>query len=313
MRSTLVTNRNVFIKFGYIPFLTRLSATKDNGQAIGFSVGEEVFVDVDLDKIYNPYLDNNGVSAFLLSVLQKHLGAKIPALMQADLLQAMQYFDGGLFQDKETIFELVNASAGIPRDFLRIFCRSFRTSKPHTPIPIRHVRLATHDFFQTEKKSPVEKRKADAVFEDIFNKICLPNNTYVFFVSEAIANNVVMREIWHHRLAHLLFQGHFGYANGQPGTYDIYVIDYGRYISMHNTKRGRDMYQKFIEVLNFLNESLMHVPFLSQIMNLPLLEEVATSSIARAIAGGTEVKSPDLEALFEDCARFVADRLVRTA
>jgi hypothetical protein len=83
IRSTLVSGRRMFIKFGCIPYLTRLSTPKKNGQTIGLPIGGEVFVDMDLDRFYNPYLDAESVTFFLLSVLHKHLGFNIEPLQHA--------------------------------------------------------------------------------------------------------------------------------------------------------------------------------------------------------------------------------------
>jgi hypothetical protein len=81
------------------------------------------------------------------------------------------------------IRELVQASAGVPRDFLRIFVRSFNKAQTSLPINLKHVRVATHEFFQEEKKSLIEERATThLLFEGIFEKICQPSNTYIFFV-----------------------------------------------------------------------------------------------------------------------------------
>lgn len=311
IHSTLVAGRRMFIKFGCIPFLTRLSATKASGQAIGFPIGEEVFVDVDLDRFYNPYLDPQSVTFFLLCVLQKHLGGKIKPLMSADFDDAVKYFDGNLFQDTDSMEELVRASAGVPRDFLRIFARAFHKAQTELPITLKHVRMATHDFFQEEKRSLVEERATTySLFEEIFEKICLPSKTNIFFVSRSFAKNRNLQELWHHRLVHLLFEGHSAYAGNQPGTYDVYVIDYGRYILMHSSKKGEEMVRLFRSTLNSFIGRLIFKPLLKGIWKIPNIDDTLKRQFAKLMVTEVQVNKPDLEALFDDCAKFVIDPLI---
>jgi hypothetical protein len=56
-------------------------------------------------------------------------------------------FNGQLFANEYTISELVSASAGIPRDFLRIFVRAYRSQPDELPIDLQRMRDAIHEFF----------------------------------------------------------------------------------------------------------------------------------------------------------------------
>lgn len=312
IRATLVSGRKMFIKFGCIPFLTRLSTPQKSGQTIGFPIGEEVFVDVDLDRFYNPYMDAQSVTFFLLSVLQKHLGATIEPLKDLELDVAVQYFATRLFQDEGVIKELVQASAGVPRDFLRIFARAFHKAQKSLPINLKHVRMATHDFFQQEKKILIEERPTTFIlFEDIFEKICQPSNKYIFFVSQGLAKNRILQELWHHRLVHLLFQGHIAYANDRQGTYDIYVVDYGRYILMRGGKKGEDHYQAFSSMLASFVERLTYTPLLRGRWTIPTEDASLRKRFAKLLDAKVKVDSGELERLFDDCTDSIADDLIR--
>jgi hypothetical protein len=65
------------------------------------------------------------LTIFLLKVLQKHLGYTIDSLSKVCFKEAHDYFKKELFKDEKTIAELVRASGGVPRDFLRIFIKPF--------------------------------------------------------------------------------------------------------------------------------------------------------------------------------------------
>ena len=137
--------------------LTNLSATRGTSQQdikpIGFPIGEEIFVDVDLDRIYNAYVDPATNTIFLLSVLQKHLARDVPELRKVSFDDAYEYFRRVLFRDDENISELVKASAGVPRDFLVIFMKAFQMAQDRLPITFEDIQAAANSFYQQEKRS----------------------------------------------------------------------------------------------------------------------------------------------------------------
>jgi hypothetical protein len=310
IRSTLIGGKHLGIKFACIPFLTQLSEANDSGQTIGFPIGEEVFIDVDLDRLCSPYANANNVTIFLFAVLQKHLAGTISELKEIDFSEWMQFCLKELFEGYGPITELVKASAGVPRDFLRIFNRSIQGCQGILPLTSRKIRRTTHEFFQEEKAILIQRRpEVSSLFEDIFDKICVPSNTYIFFVSSKLTGFKFLKEIWHHRLIHLLFQGHPAYAGDKLGTYDIYVMDYGRYVLMRNTKRGEQAYRVFEKFFNYLLSSITPLPFtgLLKIGNIDDSLKKKFSKLAAEIKPGVE---PDIEAALEDCSKYVIDGLL---
>jgi hypothetical protein len=314
IRSTIVSGRRIFVKFACIPFLTRLSANKPTGQSVGFRIGEEIFVDIDLDRLYSAYVDPENISAFLLRVLQKHLGRTIHPLMNAEFNDAFRYFAGTLFENEKTIAELVLASAGVPRDFLRIFTRAYhqnRTNRNNIPITLKNIRLATHELFQDEKRPLVQTPESMELFEMIFNKVCLPSKTYLFFVSQGLSKARVLQELWHHRLLHLLFLGVSAFAEENYGTYDVYAIDYGRYIQMASSKKGEALMEGMKASTNLMISEILPVsgiiPFARSVVD-PTIKSIFSKFFVSTI----RVDSPDLKDILDDCSKLVIDRLVKT-
>jgi hypothetical protein len=309
IRSTLVGGSRLGIKFACIPFYTRLSDSDDYGQTIGFPIGEEVFLDIDFDQICNPYLYLDDVMLFLLSILQKHLAAKVSDFKQASLEEWISYCTTEIFESQSEIKELVLASAGVPRDFLRIFSRAFRRAAGTLPIKKRDLRIAIHEFFTDEKRNSIDRRpSAKLLYELIFNKICLPTNNYIFFVSSEYANSNVLKELWNYRLIHLLFQNYMAYAKGLSGTYDIYIIDYGRYVSMRSNKKGESAYQSFEFLLSTLE-------ILSSIPTNWLLQQFGADRalkylFIREASATINPQFPDMEKILEDCSKYIVDQLI---
>jgi len=100
IRTTLISGRRIFIKFACIPIHTKLSAYRQSGQPIGFVEAADIFVDLNLDRIYNTYVDLQNVSIFMMQVLHKHLGNTIGSIFETDFLEVVKYFNGTLFEDE---------------------------------------------------------------------------------------------------------------------------------------------------------------------------------------------------------------------
>jgi hypothetical protein len=311
VRSTILSAVKVKIKFGCIPFLTRMSAVKAGGQTIGFPIGEEVFVDVDLDRIFNAHADPASMGFFLLKVLQKHLGISIRQLLDADFNEDIYgYFSEELFQDDRTITELVLASAGVPRDFLRIFSRAYQKNSAKLPITEKNVRLATHEFFQDEKKILIQSKEALELYEDIFNNICLPAKTYFFFVTQKSSRPKILEELWHHRLLHLIYLGVPAFSEGKPGTYDVYVFDYGRYIQMAISKKGQELLDIMKSGIIILTRTIEIQDLVAPIWEWTNTDNVIKTRLTRALATSILVDLPKIETLLDDCSALVADSVI---
>jgi hypothetical protein len=210
IRTTLVPVRpgdaKMFIKFACIPLLTNLSATRSTSEQdikpIGFPIGEEIFVDVDLDRIYNAYADPSITTLFLLSVLQKHLAREILELKKASFDDAYEYFRRVIFKDDENISELVKASAGVPRDFIIIFAKAFQTAQDRLPMTLQDIQVASNSFFKVEKEVLIQNNsEASRLFDRIRDDVCSPAklDLQFFLVSRQYSKDITLRILWHNR------------------------------------------------------------------------------------------------------------------
>ena len=271
-----------------------------------------MFVGVDLDRIYNAYIDPQAITVFLLQVLQKHLGYTIKPMMNASFSDAYSYFRKSLFEDSEALADLIRASAGVPRDFLRIFSSAFQVSS-EIPISKKNIRRATHEFFNSEKRTLIQGRvEVNDLFDSIYREICLPAKTYMFFVSRQHTGNRILQEIWHHRLIHLIFEGITAFASGKPGTFDAYVIDYGNYILMRSGDAGEAFFKVMqtavikLVVAFRLGGNAGHLQSLLPAPTNPKIKE----DLGYLFSQNIEIGSPDLERLLDEVSSLVADRII---
>ncbi|HXS59682.1 MAG TPA: hypothetical protein VN703_02600 [Candidatus Sulfopaludibacter sp.] len=246
LRSTIIGGKKIFLKLACIPFHTQLSFYDINGQPFGYPIGQEIFVDADLDHIYNSHIDLFGLTVFLELVLQKHLGYTIKTIMDSSYEQIHNYFCKSLFENETVIIEAVHASAGIPRDFLRIIIKAYQSSNGRLPIRINNVRIGAREFFQREKNDEFLNNENETArfFENVFNRVCMPNEDSRFLVSSNNSNNPIVRELWRNRMIHLIAEKVPGFSNEEYKTYDIYAMDLGKFIGLTIFERGQRLFDR---------------------------------------------------------------------
>jgi hypothetical protein len=309
IRKTLAPIRTVVVKFACIPFRTRLSATTSSGQAVGYPVGEEVFVGADLDRLFSSFWDPGNATVFLLQVLHRHLALNVDELDAASPDEAIQWLRTQVFEDERAINELVSASAGIPRDFLRIFAIAFRGDQTPLPISRASVRRAIQECFSQEKFGNAGDLPAACteLYAQLFKKICMPARTPFFFVSTDRGRDEVLLNLWNRRLIHLVHQGFFATSGGVPNTYDIYAMDYGRFVSMRNQAGGEKLAATAYGVFGALINVLL--PGTGDALASASVPAAVVQLFAGMIAG---VKATDvaLAPLLEDASAVVADELL---
>jgi len=201
----------------------------------------------------------------------------------------------------------------VPRDFLRLFVRTVQATK-ELPLLPQAVRRATHDHFQTEKVDKLHALpKARALFEQIFEKTCLPAESWAFFVSERYGDDRRLQELWHHRLIHNLYEGYIAWVGKKAGTYDIYVLDYGRYVTMRASKKGEEVYAtnrrifsvvlKLVDVFGLGTDTTN----LNGMLDQPEVNARVREYFDRAAAASLDIKPIELEKLASDCSSLVID------
>jgi hypothetical protein len=321
IRTTLVPVRmgeaKIFIKFACIPALTNLSATrgssKEDIKPIGIPIGEEIFIDVDLDSIYNAYVDPNANTLFLLSILHKHLGNEIPELRKASFEDAYTFLRRNLFKSDENVSEMVYASAGVPRDFLVILMRAHQIAPGRFPITLEQIQLASNKFYQYEKKVLIAKDlEARQLFDRIYDEVCSPAQSFVFFVSQQYSKDLVLRKLWHNRLIHLLYSEFKASAGGKQARYDIYAIDYGSYIlERQRAEVKEDYFLPLRKGGNIIKSWITPQAELGMIWN-PKIERDLKARFSAIYESWA--KNIDLGRLREDCTdctELVADRVIQ--
>lgn len=236
------TSKKISFKIATIKFRTQFYIISKN---IGLELGADIFADIDLDisQMWERGLDAS--KSFFSGMLIKHLNFSIEKLnLGLGKITKINVFK--IFTSNKAFIELVKASEGVPRDFLNVFKRSYdyfiHDSNAKT-ISIRHIKKAVLDWYQDDKISALTpSSKAYQLLERLINEVVIRYRTKQFILPSNESGSKEIQQLVDLRLLHLLKQGWS--SKGTPGKrFDVFSIDYGAFISILETKIGKEVQQ----------------------------------------------------------------------
>ena len=139
------------------------------------------------------------------------------------------------FTDRRAFDELVRAAEGVPRDAINIAAKAGIRARSDR-ISMSDVRAAARQWYQTDKEQAVRGRpEASALLTWIIDEVIRQRRARGFLVSQRSSNSPLLGTLFEARVLHLVRRGYS--AQDEPGErYDVWVIDYGAYVDLINTK-----------------------------------------------------------------------------
>lgn len=245
-RRTLGTSPLINLKIAALKFFCRPSAILENGQPIGLTRAN-LNVLVDLDALFRFEAQGQAVKDFLTTMLYKHVVALEQDLGKMSVIEFENLLCTKLFEGDEAYQELIRASEGNPRDFLRLLGNCVGSAELDVGKPItKHAVLnAAIDYFRENKQPEIShNQRLKDVFDKLF-RLVTDKRSKLFAVSSAIAEqSEVLRELWHYRFIHLVQERLPIFVDGSSRDYDIYAMDYGKLLSLKRTREGEKRFSQ---------------------------------------------------------------------
>lgn len=242
LNKAFFSSKRIVFKFATIRFRTQIYIAKDG---VGLELGADTSDDIDLDILQMWERGLEASKGFFVRMLAKHLNFSIKKL-NLDFNNFTNKNIMKLFASDRTFIELVKASEGIPRDFLNVFKRSYDYFVNDTVakgISIRHIKKAVSDWYQDDKISVLDPpSRAYQLLERLINEVITKYKTKQFILLSKESANKDIQKLVDLRLLHLLRRGWS--SKKAPGErYDVFSIDYGAFISILETKIGKEVQQ----------------------------------------------------------------------
>ncbi|MFC4778305.1 hypothetical protein ACFO9Q_16020 [Paenibacillus sp. GCM10023252] len=246
LKRSFMASPKFTLKLACIRYQSNFSFNSQSSK-VGFEVGGDIFVGVDLDDILVFDKNKSAVTYFFARLLYNHLTDAHSILADPEGNQSR--FTNDIFSERRAFEELIKASEGIPRDFLYIFTSSFRKSQEHPTwksIGVPAIVDSAKDFFHRDKLRDA-KPELQEIMETLVREVIKHRKVKAFLVPQRLSSSITLQELMTARLLH---RWHVGYAakSGEVGErYDIYAIDYGAYVDLRETSIGRELEESMFE------------------------------------------------------------------
>jgi hypothetical protein len=113
-------------------------------------------------------------------------------------------------------------------------------------IGVKHIRLATIDWYQIDKKGEIEKDiNTKLLLQKIVNAIIVQKKKTHFLIPEKFSSNRYLQNLIDLRAVHLRKRG-ISHQDIKGVTYNVYSIDYGCYTSLNIFQSSLD--SQFLEL-----------------------------------------------------------------
>jgi hypothetical protein len=228
------------VKITAIEQQSSFRATLPDGSSIGIELGADVGAHIDLDEFLVFEQNADRARAFFTSLFLKHLtsgaddGTRLEGLDQAGDVIRLGFTDTRAFD------ELVRAAEGVPRDAIYIAAKAaMHAGAGKISVPL--IRTAARSWYQTDKAGALRNREgSQELLKWIIDKVIREKRARGFLVNERYARDPLLLALFDARVLHIVRRGYS--AQDQPGErFDVWVIDYGAYVDLMQTKNAPQM------------------------------------------------------------------------
>lgn len=212
-----------------------------DGRRVGIEIGADMGANVNLDDflVYEGSEDQS--RSFFKGLFFQHLRSLGESASLDGLLAREDDVIRRAFTDRRAFDELVRAAEGVPRDALYIAGRAaMRAGEDLISVPV--VREAAQWWYQTDKSNPLAAEGQDSaqgLLAWIFEQVIRGKKARAFLVNEKQSRHPLLRTLFDARVLHIVRRGYS--AQDDPGQrYEVWVIDYGAYVDLLQTKSAPD-------------------------------------------------------------------------
>ena len=224
---------------------------------VGLEDGGDIFpFNIDNRFIYE--INGQKTKDFFNDLLRKHLTSLDSKFDEKIFEHESKNNFLNLFLANQALREILIASAGIPRDFINLFINAYEqftinTSTNNNRIGVKHIRLATIDWYRTDKKEQVDNiHSCKVLLERIINEIVIGKRKTHFLIPQKFSTNNYLNKLIDFRVIHLRKKG-YSHKDNAGVVYDVYSVDYGCYTSIDvpQSKLDIDFINKIDSIDNF--------------------------------------------------------------
>jgi len=247
LRRCVMTVQKVTVKIGAIEMRSNFIESDGVGGYIGFELGADIFADMKLDDFMVFGNDRTKAKSFFADLLFRHVHAILSANGDT-AVDSPSDFVLKAFTQQDAFDELVRAGEGIPRDAMNIaMLAAMRAGDSR--ISITNIRLAARDWYQGDKKKPVQiNPDAVALLNWIIEEVIGVRKARGFLLEQGEpSQHDLISALYDARVIHVTKRG-IASQDRSEARYDAYVLDFGCYVDLTNTSSApRGLFEVTLE------------------------------------------------------------------
>ena len=224
LRKTLFPISRVKFKIAVVPYRNKFRIVQGE-QKLGLEMGQDISVDLDLDRTYSVDRQPEEIIKFCYSFLCRHLTAMLQQPIEAP------DFIGNMFDDSKTSFLLVRASEGNPRDFIDLVfkCVKDLSGVTSSVITQRKVIAASSEQLKTAKLCDCSPY-ARELLNDLIQYVVYEHKNRGFLIDRCfLGKSNILRELIDARIIHILDEDFRGYRAAMSKSCVILILNFGVY------------------------------------------------------------------------------------
>lgn len=234
LRRCVMPVRGITVKIGAIEQRSHFSENDGVGGYIGFELGPDISVDVDLDDFMVFGSDRDRAKDFFGELLFRHVRNLSEDPGQSGVSSSAELIRSG-FTQRNAFEEYVRSAEGVPRDAINIAILAAQNAGD-SPISVPIVRSAARQWYQRDKERSIQaNEQAIELLHWIVDEVIGQRRARAFLLRQGSSSrHALIEALYDARVLHVIKRGVS--ARDQPGVrFDVYTLDFGCYVHLSNT------------------------------------------------------------------------------
>ncbi len=227
IKKTLFPVSNVRFKIATTPQQKQFRCMIEANYYIGFEIGSDVQLALDLDSKYSVDADPEELISFCFRFLCKHL-----SVLLACIIEPNEYIRN-MFDGQKSAFMLVRAAEGNPRDFINLSFMCVQSlSDSDILICEDKILFQSEQLFKTSKLGNCNEL-AQKLMNELINYVVYVHENRGFLIDSQYLASPTLKSLIDARALHILKDRYMGYHAINGGS-AIIILDFGAYCEALN-------------------------------------------------------------------------------
>ncbi len=226
LKKTLFPVTNIRFKIAITPQQKQFRRAIGANYYIGFEIGSDIQLALDLDSKYSVDADPEELISFCFRFLCKHLSVLLGCYVEPN-----EYIRN-MFDGQKSAFMLVRAAEGNPRDFINLSFMCVQSLSDNILICEHKILSQSEQLYKTSKLDNCSE-SAQKLMNELIHHVVYTYENRGFLIDRHYLTSPALKSLIDARALHILKDGYMGYRAIKGGSV-ILILDFGAYCEALN-------------------------------------------------------------------------------